>query len=104
MLKSYRDNLSTFFQNCQIKIGETYTSRLIKSYHVEIGLHSFKHLKDIRIYLDRSYPDRKCGYSEIKVARCIIPAGSKYWKGEFKDSGESYASSCIKYIELIDNI
>lgn len=78
--------LETPYRGFPVEIDNTYTSILNKiSNVVEEGLHSYCNLESIE--------------GEI-VARCIIPKGSKYYKGIF-EGYQSYASDTLKYVELI---
>lgn len=72
-----------------ITIGETYHSELIKENRdVNIGLHSVKDFSN-------SFID-----DENVSVKCIIPKGSKYYKGKW-GSLDSYASTSLKYIDII---
>lgn len=84
----------------QVKIGETYTSILdpVKigqncwgkpSPEVEKGLHSFGALKSAK-------EDNIGGV----ICECVIPKGSKYYKGSF-GGNVSYASDTLTYIRII---
>ena len=80
----------TPYQKAKVKIGETYTSKLIKAYDsIGKGLHSFESIDTAR----------KNSNDDI-VAKCIIPKGSEYYKGTFNDN-ISYASDTLTYVEII---
>lgn len=82
----------TPYQNFKVKIGETYSSGLIKvEDEVHIGLHSFADLKDIEYSI----------YTTRIVAKCIIPKDSFYYKGKF-GGVLSYASDKLTYVEIIE--
>ena len=82
--------LVTPYREFPIEIGKTYNSKLIKKYEfVHEGLHSYKTLDDAK------------KFSVIKIcAECIIPKGSKYYKGEF-GGWDAYASDKLTYVKLI---
>ena len=86
----------TPYRDTIINIGETYKSKLRKfitpiGYTIEEGLHSFTRVED-------AYNDG-CGI----IVKCIIPKGSKYYKGVFGyESVPSYASDCITYVEIVN--
>jgi hypothetical protein len=80
----------TYFQEAEVEIGKTYTSKLIKEdEEVNEGLHSFGKLEDAKTFTSF-------------VAKCIIPKGSRYYEGIFECSYLSYASNKITYLELIN--
>ena len=91
----------TPYRNSPVIIGETYDSkleRLTGVNEVHHGLHSFESVIDCN----------KDGFLETKfdrisvVAKCIIPKGSRYYKGIFSSCGcklTSYASDKLTYIE-----
>ena len=84
------DSYETPYRDFEVEIGETYTSKLIKkSYSVDVGLHSFEKLNDTIIG----------GYGEV-IVKCIIPKGSRYYKGTF-DGNISYASDTLTYLKII---
>ena len=79
----------TPYQYAIVEMGETYTSGLIKEDdEVYVGLHSFETLREAR------------KISDI-VAKCIIPKGSRYYKGAYDDD-ISYASDKITYLEIVE--
>lgn len=79
----------TPYQFQSISMGETYHSELIKENgEVNIGLHSVKDFYN-------SFND----HENFRV-KCIIPKGSKYYKGKW-GSSDSYASTSLKYIDII---
>lgn len=94
------ENLVTYYQGSEVKIGETYVSELVKSgSSIEIGLHSFAKLNGIKNFRK----DSCRSFKSIFVAECIIPKGSSYFIGKFEmDCGyTSYASDCLKYVKII---
>jgi hypothetical protein len=90
--------ISTPYQNVEIKIGETYKSKLIKNeLLVEDGIHSFKNLEDANYF---------AGFDKNRiVAKCIIPKGSEYYIGKYGYNGYdgfvSYTSDTLKYVEIL---
>lgn len=88
----------TPYQYASVKLGETYTSELRKEKNdsiVEIGIHSFKNLVDARN--EKNYWD-----DPQEIVKCIIPKGSKYYEGDFSCLVDSYASTALKYLEIIE--
>lgn len=86
--------IKTPYRKFVISIGETYISDLIKENgYVYKGIHSFEHLdsakKDGINCVDQVY------------AECIIPKGSKYYKGLF-DLDNSYASDTLTYVRIVE--
>lgn len=94
----------TYYQRARVNIGETYTSKLVRfNYHLSNirpdigeGLHSFRTLERAKqLWFGTS----------TRIAKCIIPAGSKYYVGRFDrtdDYRESYASDRLKYVEILE--
>ena len=81
----------TIYQDFTVKIGETYTSPLVKIYGtVYEGLHSYANIRDTR---------RFSSEDEV-IAKCIIPKGASYYKGKY-DGSTSYASNTLTYVELV---
>ena len=79
----------TLYQFAEVKIGETYTSELIKEdEEVNKGLHSYAKRKDA------------ISDSGAITVKCIIPKGSEYYKGDFC-SCISYASDTLTYVEIV---
>lgn len=88
-----RGYLQTPYQYESVEIGETYDSELKSSYFsVEEGLHSFKTLKDCTNY--------KSFWRTCIIVKCIIPKGSRYYKGKFMGF-KGYASNKIQYVEEV---
>lgn len=101
----------TFYRDYPIELGNTYKSELILLEYqifnaIEIGLHSFENYEDCKKFIS---DNTKYVYNkEYFIVKCIIPKGSKYFKGiymDFIDNGtipyECYASDCLKYEEII---
>ena len=91
--------LLTPFRYQEITIGETYESNLIKnkySGYIEKGLHSMADIEGAKDLI-RAIDGRMISF---KVCKCVIPAGSNYYCGIFRDH-ISYASTKLKYIEAI---
>ena len=76
-------------------LDRAYLSNYRGAYMISKGFHSFKYLDDLIKELDfwQSY--------DIKIFKCIIPKGTKYYEGKFNNS-PSYCSESIKLIELIE--
>jgi len=84
----------TPYMGVLIDIGFTYTSKLKRSgFTIEDGLHSFKHAYDTHLA-------NSCWRSVVSV-QCVIPKGSKYYKGTFLGA-DSYASSQLIYVKIIE--
>lgn len=91
--------LLTPFRYQEITIGETYESLLVKSKYsgyIERGLHSMGDIEGAKDLI-RAIDGRMISF---KVCKCIIPAGSKYYCGIFREH-ISYASTKIKYVEEV---
>ena len=89
-----KDLFFTRFQDAEIKIGETYKSKLRKDFlistAVSVGLHSYKNIEDCEA-LDTLY----------FVVKCVIPKGAKYYTGFFGEDCVSYASNKLTYVEIV---
>jgi hypothetical protein len=84
----------TPYQDTEIKIGETYKSKLIRyGLLIEDGIHSIKNLEDANHFA--------ISVKNRIVAKCIIPKGSEYYVGEYDDGYVSYASDTLKYVEIL---
>lgn len=93
----HKNGYHTPYRLFPITIGDTYKSKLElieREYKygnsVEKGLHSFCNLDDV-LTIDSA---------EI-IVKCIIPKGSKYYKGYF-DGDASYASDTLYYEEILN--
>lgn len=95
--------LVTPYRNFKIEIGNTYTSKLIKSleinenddrYHSSVGkgIHSFALISGAHADKDTE--------SDI-IVKCIIPEGSQYYVGHFSNQ-EALASDTLTYLEIVD--
>ena len=89
------------YYNYPVKIGETYTSDLIKVYSnsdgfcCNVGIHSYKKKVDAE---KMSYINNR--FQNI-IVKCIIPKGARYFKG--LHVGEvSYASDTLTYVEIYE--
>lgn len=96
-LAFYPKGLVTPYQYKTINIGSKYRSTFTFDYRgdIEKGLHSFANLKTAKNSIKGSYHRLIC--------KCVIPKGSKYYKGKFfygRMVG-SYASSRLNYIGII---
>ena len=76
-------------------LDRAYLSNYRGAYMISKGFHSFKYLDDLINELDfwQSF--------DIKIFRCIIPKGTKYYEGKFGDF-PSYCSESIILKETID--
>ena len=76
-------------------LDRAYLSKYTAVYMVGRGFHSFKYLDDLIHELDFWLS------SDIKIFKCIIPKGTKYYEGKFGDF-PSYCSESIILKETID--
>ena len=76
-------------------LDRAYLSKYTAVYMVGRGFHSFKYLDDLIEELDfwLSF--------DIKIFKCIIPKGTKYYEGKYGDF-HSYCSESIILKEAID--
>lgn len=97
------NQFKTLYQLATVELGKTYKSKLKyerPSYYchvVEDGLHSYA------TYEDAHWASIRNPLMRIPnpiVVKCIIPVGSWYYVGRF-DLKKSYASSKLKYVEII---
>ena len=88
------------YQNCDMPgINELVTTELQRSgdFYIEKGFHSFACLKDAEV--EAEWFGNVHGH-EVCIAKCIIPKGSKYYWGKFRDD-YSYCSESIKIEKII---
>lgn len=109
LIKDHKGNLSTPYRNSWVQedvnyksdlIFEEYPNMLSAYNHVGIGLHSLKSISDAKRLKSKMYSKNE----SIVIYKCVIPKGSKYYKGIFKDYGwifPSYASDALTYIKEI---
>ncbi len=88
----------TYYFDCVVELGKTYTSYLRREklhYHyiVHKGLHTFKNLDDAKEFVKTRL--------KTSIIKCIIPKGSWFFEGNFDVFLPSYASSKLKYIEIV---
>lgn len=82
----------TSYQFFIVKIGETYTSDLIRDNNeICVGLHSF---------VSKSKAKRVANYYNELAVKCVIPKGSYYYRGSFFRAS-SIASDTLTYVEII---
>lgn len=74
-----------------MSLNNTIVSRCL----VNLGFHSFKYLNDL-VRETNFYP-----FSTIKIFKCIIPKGSKYYEGVYCKYS-SYCSESIILKEIVD--
>lgn len=99
------DIFTTPFYRSEIRMGKTYESKLIcyksktwktwfwekSMFYVDYGLHTFA---------TRAFAKQRTASCDV-VAKCIIPAGSKYYTGVFTKD-KSYASDKLTYLGIIE--
>ena len=76
-------------------LDRAYLSNYRAAYMVSRGFHSLKYVGDLIKELDFWL------YSDIKIFKCIIPKGTKYYEGKFSDF-PSYCSESIILKEIIN--
>ena len=62
---------------------------------VDEGFHSFKTLEETKHEVKGCWDNL-----DLVIFKCIIPRGSSYYSGIFKEYYESYCSNSIKLIEI----
>ena len=96
LLSPYQGSLApTINKVTNTLLDRAYLSKYTAVYMVGRGFHSFKYLDDLIEELDfwLSF--------DIKIFKCIIPKGTKYYEGKFGDF-PSYCSESIILKETID--
>ena len=75
---SFSRELLTPYQKVPVKLGSTYKSKLIRhsNGNVTYGLHAF-------LTLDQALCNTFTSLYDVRIVKCIIPKGSKYYIGEF---------------------
>ena len=104
----YDDKVLTLFQKHKIEIGCSYRSSVIRTSgkfydNIEIGLHSFCEYKETMDFYNNNKLNLIEANWSYEIVRCIIPKGSKYYKGTFNYDCcpyDSYASTDITYVEI----
>ena len=94
-VKSYGDRWFSPYQECPMPImNGLVTTELQRpgDFYIEKGFHSFACLKDAEV--EAEWFGNVHGH-EVCIAKCIIPKGSKYYWGKFRDD-YSYCSESIK--------
>ena len=98
------EEYTTPYQNKPVEIGSEYTSDLSGfDDKIIFGLHSFANLEDAI-----SRASVTCDLGIWVVCKCLIPKGSRYYKGTFKiykptqKNVESFASNRLRYLEIIN--
>ena len=94
---------ATPYQHDPVEIPSTVKSRVLERLDNEIyeGIHSFADYESA--YSDME--DEWHNYSEPKrsLVKCIIPKGTKYYKGKFEGM-PAYASKKLKYVEVLKTL
>lgn len=81
----------TPYRSAVVEIGKTYHSELIRENRsVHVALHSFASVEAV-----------ENGRRAKVIVECIIPKGSKYYRGAFESPLDSYASDTLTYIKII---
>ena len=96
LLSPYQDSPAPIINEVtNTLLDRAYLSKYTAVYMVGRGFHSFKYLDDLIEELDfwLSF--------DIKIFKCIIPKGTKYYEGKFGDF-PSYCSESIILKETID--
>lgn len=104
VLMERESELSTFFRHEIIKLKNTYYSKLSRHYFrytdpiIEEALHSFVDYNSVKLFKVNQWTNP---LQRVKIAKCIVPKGSKYIKGFFQKY-EGYASDCLTYLEIVN--
>ena len=69
------------------------------NYSVSRGFHSYKNISNLKEELH--FWTRFLAHSNVRIFKCIIPKGTKYYEGKFGDF-PSYCSESIILKETID--
>jgi hypothetical protein len=97
-IKDHPRTYLSFYRKASVILGKTYISGLTKEDYdgVSEGLHSFESMERTIEDIKESpeYPNQGV------IVRCIIPKGSKYYKGTFCNM-VGYASNTIVYTKEI---
>jgi hypothetical protein len=91
-------NYESYYRHARIELGKTYTSKIERyGESIEVALHSLASLKDaFKFVNERIYQPKS-----VKIVKCTIPQGSKYFQGYFDGEDDSYASDTITYTKEI---
>lgn len=98
------DKYRSFYLYSPVELNTYYYSKLINEYacsyynKINFGLHSFTSKKQAIKYAKRAslFPNNMG-----EIIKCIIPAGSEYYKGKTDNNFSSYASNAIYYTNEI---
>ena len=88
------------YQKCDMpSMNELVTTELQRSgdFYIEKGFHSFAYLEDAEV--EAEWFENMHNY-ESCIAKCIIPKGSNYYWGKFRDD-YSYCSESIQIEKII---
>lgn len=93
---------------CELSKGGVIEHIFCGKYNIDYGqIHTYKSLKDVKNSFDCSIKSLKDDH-EFIVFKCIIPQGTKYFKGRFQTLNcmtfgvKSYCSDKIRFIEQIN--
>jgi hypothetical protein len=102
VLKVGLKGFQTPYRHMVVEIGKTYDSSLFTEYggffigeSINIALHSFRTKKAAIIEANE-------WYSNSVIIQCEIPKGSVYYSGKFENENDAYASTSLKYVEIIN--
>lgn len=109
LVSVHENKYCTPYYKLEVVLNKIYSSILgvIKDgeaphvYCVEEGMHSFENITDCEEDMFSCFTDNVIVPEKRAIAKCIIPKGSEYYKGDFFSSN-AYASTEIKYLEIID--
>ena len=62
--------------------------------------HSYEY-KDSAEFEAEIFTNTRCGVAEYHIVKCIIPKGSRYYKGIHTGGADGYASKKIKIVEVL---
>lgn len=93
---------------CELSEGGVIEYIFCGTYNIDYGqIHTYKSLKDVKKSFDCSIKSLKDDH-ECVVFKCIIPQGTKYFKGRFQTLNrmtfgvKSYCSDKIRFVEQIN--
>ena len=86
-------------------IGKEYTAdrsapRLVPGNIKDGYFHSYEY-KEAAEYRAEEYRHARYGIAEYRIVKCIIPKGSRYYKGIHTGGEDGYASKKIKIVEVL---
>lgn len=105
LISVFENRYHTPYYKFEVVLNKVYSSVISKKEYlddemiIEEGLHSFKTINDCEEDMFACFSNST--NEKRVIAKCIIPKGSTYYEGKFFFY-DAYASSEIKYLEIID--